>query len=75
MKLRKFGFLHHYRKIRIEGINLSSIVNKCIKNGIVLRNLKWNDPLESTVEIQNDDFAQLKKTAGMRIVLASGHLY
>ena len=62
--MRKFGFLHHYRKIRIEGINLSSIVNKCIKNGIVLRNLKWNDPLESTVEIQNDDFAQLKKTAG-----------
>ena len=62
--MRKFGFLHHYRKIRIEGINLSSIVNKCIKNGILLRNLKWNDPLESTVEIQNDDFTQLKKTAG-----------
>lgn len=64
MKLRKFGFLHHYRKIKIEGTNLSSIVNKCIRNGITLRNLRWKDPLESTVEIKGEDFAALKKTAG-----------
>ena len=64
MRSRKFGFLRHYRKIKIEGINLSHIVNKCIKNGIILKDLRWKNPLESTVEIQGDDFDRLKKAAG-----------
>lgn len=29
-----------------------------------MRNLRWKNPLESTMEIQGDDFANLKKTAG-----------
>lgn len=64
MRSRKFGFLQHYRKIRIEGINLAHIANKCIKNGIILRNLQWKNPLESTAELRGDDFGRLKKAAG-----------
>ena len=64
MKLRKLGFLRHYRKIRIEGTNAGGIVNKCIKNGINLRNLRWENPVESTAEIKGDDLAPLKKAAG-----------
>ena len=56
--------MHHYRKIRIEGTDLNNIVNKCIKNDIPLRNLKWHNKLESTAEVQGDDFDGLKKTAG-----------
>lgn len=64
MKLKKFGFLRHYKKIKVEGTDLNGIVNKCMKNGISMRNLKWKDPLESTVEIKGEDFQGLKKTAG-----------
>lgn len=56
--------MHHYRKIRIEGTDLNNIVNKCIKNDIPLRNLKWKGKLESTAEVRGDDFDGLKKTAG-----------
>ena len=56
MKLKKFGFLRHYKKIKVEGTDLNGIVNKCMKNGIPMRNLKWKDPLESTVEIKGEDF-------------------
>lgn len=64
MKSRKFGFLRHYRKIKIEGINLSRLVNKCIKNGIDLRNLRYRNELESTFEIKNDDFDDFRRIAG-----------
>lgn len=64
MKSRKFGFLKHYRKIKIEGFELSNIINKCIRNGIVLRNLHWKGSLESTADIQADDFSRIKKAAG-----------
>ena len=56
MKSKKFGFLKHYKKIKIEGLNLNNIINKCIKNRIDLRNLRCNDNLESTVEIKNEDY-------------------
>lgn len=39
-------------------------MNKCIKNGITLKDLKWKDPLESTVSIKGDDYDRLKKAAG-----------
>lgn len=64
MKSRKFGFLKHYRKIKIEGFELSNIINKCIRNGIVLRNLHWKGSLESIADIQANDFSRLKKEAG-----------
>lgn len=62
--MKRFGFLRHYKKIKIEGTNTSGIVNKCIKNGITLRNLRWKDPLESTAEIKGDDLDDLRKAAG-----------
>ena len=60
----KFGFLKHYRKIKIEGINLSSVINKCIKNRITLRNLRWKNDIEYTAELQGNDYNRLKKLAG-----------
>jgi len=78
VKSKKFGFLTHYRKIKIEGINLSNILNKCIKNRIDLRNLRWNNPLESTVEIKDGDFEQFKKISGHSYkisVLGEGGIY
>ncbi|MDO4544780.1 MAG: sporulation protein YqfD [Bacillota bacterium] len=64
MKSRRFGFLRHYKKIKVEGTGFNHIVNKCIRSGIALRNLKWRDPLESTMEVQGEDFGRLKKLAG-----------
>ncbi len=64
MKSKRFGFLRHYRKIRIEGFNLSALVNKCIKDGIILKNLQWNNQLESTAEIKEEDYSRFRKAAG-----------
>lgn len=64
MKLKRFGFLRHYRKIRIEGLNLSKIVNKCIKNGIILKDLIWEDSVQSTVTIKGEDFERFRREAG-----------
>ncbi|MBR2619348.1 MAG: sporulation protein YqfD, partial [Firmicutes bacterium] len=62
--MRKSGFLRHHRKIRIEGTDLPGIVNKCIRNGILLKDLRYKDQLESTVEVKDDDYRRLKKIAG-----------
>ena len=51
-------------KVKIEGINLSDIINKCISREIRLRNLKWKNMLESTAEVEEDDFDGLKAAAG-----------
>lgn len=63
-EVEEIRFLRHYRKIKVEGTDLNGIVNKCMKNGIHMRNLRWKNPLEFTVEIKGDDLAGLKKTAG-----------
>lgn len=62
--MKRFGFLRHHRKIKIEGTNLNGIVNKCIKNQVTLKDLRWNNPLESTVRVKGDDYGRLKKMAG-----------
>ena len=64
MKSKKFGFLKHYRKIKIEGFNLNALLNKCIEEGIVLKNLRWNSKLESTAEVKAEDYGRLGKAAG-----------
>lgn len=64
MKSERFGFLKHYRKIRVEGTNLSGLINKCIRNEIDLRNLRWKNHIESTVEIKGEDFSSFTKLAG-----------
>ena len=64
MKSGRFGFVKHYRKIRIEGTNLTGLVNKCIKNDIELRCLNWKNHIESDVEIKGEDFDRLRKLAG-----------
>lgn len=56
--------MRHHRKIRIEGTDLPKIVNKCIRNGILLKDLRYKDQLESTVEVKDDDYRRLKKIAG-----------
>lgn len=60
----KFGFLKHYKKIRIEGTNLSGIINKCISSRITLRNLRWKNDIEYTAEMQEDDYDRFRKLAG-----------
>ena len=64
MRSRKYGFFRHYRKIKIEGTGLAGFMNKCMKNGIFLRNIRWKDPVESSVEVSGDDFDAFRKTAG-----------
>lgn len=64
MRLKRFGFLRHYRRIRVEGINLVALINKCIKNDITMRNLRWHGPVTITFEIQDTDYSMLKKAAG-----------
>lgn len=61
--MKKFGFLRHHRKIRIEGTELHKIVNKCIKNDITLKDLRCKDTLESTVCVKDEDYSRLRKAA------------
>lgn len=39
-------------------------MNKCIRQGIALRDLRWKDSLELTAKLQRDDYDRLKKAAG-----------
>lgn len=48
----------------MEGTDLSKLVNKCIKNGIMLKDLEFKDPLESTVRVKDEDLDRLKNLAG-----------
>lgn len=64
MKLKKFGFLKHHKKIRIEGTDIHKVVNKCITGGITLKDIEWKDPLEATAGIKGDDHDRLKKAIG-----------
>lgn len=60
----KFGFLKHYRKIRIEGIDPKRILNKCLKNRIVLKDLRWQSDISYTAKMQKDDYDRLKRITG-----------
>ena len=62
--MKRFGFLRHYRRIRVEGINLVALINKCIKNDITLKDLRCKDTLESTVCVKDEDYSRLRKAAG-----------
>ena len=62
--MRKSGFSKHHRKIKIEGTDLPGIVNKCIRNGILLKDLRYRNELESTADLKDDDYDRLKKLAG-----------
>ncbi len=45
-------------------MDLKRIINRCIDDDIELRDLRYEDALESTVEIREEDFQRLKKIAG-----------
>lgn len=62
--MKKYGFLRHHRKIKIEGTDLPKIVNKCIDNEIILKDLKYCDQIEATVGIKGEDLDRLRKLAG-----------
>lgn len=64
MKWMKFGFLKHYRKIKIEGIDPKRILNKCLKNRITLQDLRWRDDISYTAKLQGDDYHKVKRMAG-----------
>lgn len=64
VKLRKSGFLHHSRRIKLEGTDIARLMDKCRKNDIHIRNLRWKGPLEVTFEMREKDLHKLKKAAG-----------
>lgn len=43
---------------------MSGLLNKCIGNGVDVRNLRWKNSLESTVEVKEEDFDRFRKIAG-----------
>lgn len=65
MKLKKFGFLKRYRKVKIEGLNHHNLLNKCIREKITLREYKWKNELEATTNVSDNDYERLKKAAGL----------
>ena len=60
----KFGFLKHYRKIKIEGVDPKKILNKCLKHKITLEDLRWKNDITYTVRLQGEDYKRLKQLAG-----------
>ena len=60
----KFGFLKHYRKIKIEGVDPKRILNKCLKHRITLKDLRWKNDISYTVRLQGDDYERLRRMAG-----------
>ena len=59
-----FGFLKHYRKIKIEGVDPSKILNKCLKHKITLEDLRWKNDITYTVRLQGEDYKRLKQLSG-----------
>ena len=64
MKSKRFGFLRHSRKMKIEGTDNAGFFNRCIRNGIALRNIRWHSPLESYFESEGGDKERIRKAAG-----------
>lgn len=62
--MKRFGFLRHSRKIRIEGIDNVGFFNRCIRNNIPLKNIRWHDALESSFESEGEDAERIRKLAG-----------
>ena len=60
----KFGFLKHYRKIKIEGVDPKKILNKCLKHKITLEDLRWKNDITYTARLQGEDYKRLKQLAG-----------
>lgn len=57
------SFTEHYRKIKIEGFQMDRLLDKCMKNQIQLRQVKFVSDLEITLLIEKRDFKKLKKLA------------
>lgn len=64
MRWKRLGFLGHYKRIRLEGNNLTGLLNRCIRGGITLRKLRWHNSLESTFEFKGEDSETIDKLAG-----------
>ena len=60
----KFGFLKHYRKIKIEGVDPKKILNKCLKHKITLEDLRWKNDITLHGQITGEDYKRLKQLAG-----------
>lgn len=56
--------MKHHKKIKIEGTDLSRVINKCIDNDIDLKNIKWENPVEMTVDISESNHSRLEKLTG-----------
>ena len=68
MKSKRFGFLRHSRKMKIEGTDNAGFVNRCIRNGIALRNIRWHSQLESYFEIGRWMITERYQKGGRKLV-------
>ena len=50
--------------MKIEGTDNAGFFNRCIRNGIALRNIRWHSQLESYFESEGGDTERIRKAAG-----------
>lgn len=57
------AFTEHYKKIKIEGFRLDRLLDKCIKNHIHLKNIRFVNDIEIHLMISSRDLKKLQKLA------------
>lgn len=63
---KKYSFLIHRKRIRIEGFEINRIISACIKRKIRFKNLIYIDNTEIEVSVRAADINIIQKTAGSR---------
>ena len=53
--------------MRIEGTDNAVFFNRCIRNGIALRNIRWHSPLESSFESEGGDTERIRRAADSQL--------
>lgn len=60
------GFLSHSVLLRIEGFDRQKLLSTCMAQGILLKDIRFEEELSMTLRVTREDFPRLKKAAGNR---------
>lgn len=60
---RELNFSVHRVKIKIEGFRIDRLLDKAMKNGLDIRNIRIVSPLQAVCWIADSDLVRLKKLA------------
>lgn len=66
MKWRNSGFSRHYIKVKIEGSSLENLLNRCMKSGVKLQNIRYRSDTEVVLKVEKASLEALTQLVGNR---------